>query len=113
MKDGSSLVVTHSSIPSSDTRGPDADLSSEKSKEVLENFDDEPTMKKTVSNSNKEEGDEHEAETRGTYLSYLLSFLFTLRRCHLLSFSFYMYLCDLLMQFPFILHVCSFDYRDS
>ena len=47
MKDVSSLVVTHASIPSSATRGPDVDLSfDEESKEVLEDFEDEPTIKK-------------------------------------------------------------------
>ena len=47
MKDVSSLVVTHASIPSSATRGPDVDLSfDEESEEVLEDFEDEPTIKK-------------------------------------------------------------------
>ena len=78
MKDGSSLVVTPSSILSSATHGPDVDLSSEGSEEVLEDSDDEPTIKKRISNSCKEEGDKHEAEVMGTYLLYLLSFLFTL-----------------------------------
>ena len=50
MKDGSSLVVTPSSIPSSATCGPDADLSSDEgSEEVLEYSNDEPTMKKRIS----------------------------------------------------------------
>ena len=46
VKDGSSLVVTPSSIPSSATRGPDVDLSSEGSKDILEDLDDEPVSKK-------------------------------------------------------------------
>ena len=47
VKDVSSLVVTHASIPSSATRGPDVDLSfDEESEEVLEDFEDEPTIKK-------------------------------------------------------------------
>jgi len=53
MKDGSFLVVTPSSIPNSTTRGLDADLSFEGSKEVLEDSDDRPTMKKRISNSDK------------------------------------------------------------
>lgn len=69
MKDDSYLVVTPSSIPSSATRGPNVDLSSEGSKEVFENLDDKPTMKKKISDS-EEEGDEHEAKTMGMYLSY-------------------------------------------
>ena len=64
VKDGLSLVVTL-----------DADLSSKDSKEVLEHSDDEPTMTKRVSNSDKEEeGGDHETETMGTCLLYLLSF---------------------------------------
>ena len=50
MKDGSSLVVTPSFIPNSATGRPNADLSSEGSEEVLEDSDDEPTMKKWISN---------------------------------------------------------------
>ena len=45
VKDGSSLIVTPSSIPSSATCGPDVDLSSEGSKDVLEDLDDEPVLK--------------------------------------------------------------------
>ncbi|KAK9983659.1 hypothetical protein SO802_033184 [Lithocarpus litseifolius] len=62
MKDDSSLVVTPSSIPSSAIRGPDADLSSEGSEDFLEDSDDEPTMKKRVSNSEEEEGVDHEVQ---------------------------------------------------
>ena len=54
VKDGSSLVVTPSSIPGFATHGPNADLSSKDSEEVLEDFDDEPTMKKKVSDSDEE-----------------------------------------------------------
>ena len=72
------MVVTPSFVLSSATRGPDADLSSEGSEEVLEDSDDEPTVKKRISDSGEEEGDKHEAEVMGTYLLYLLSFLFTL-----------------------------------
>ena len=110
MKDGSSLVVTHSSIPSFATRGPDANLSFEGSEEVLEDSDDKSAVKKRISNSDEEEGDEHEAEAMGMYLSYLLSF--SLYSLSLPSSSFYMYLHNPLMQSPFILYVYSSDYRD-
>ncbi|KAK9994215.1 hypothetical protein SO802_023918 [Lithocarpus litseifolius] len=64
VKDDSSLVVTPSSIPSSATRGPNADLSSEGSENVLEDSDDEPTVKKRISDSKeeKEEGAERVGE---------------------------------------------------
>ena len=55
VKDGSSLVVTLSSIPSSAIRGPDVDLSSEESKDILEDPEDEPILKKRISDSNEEE----------------------------------------------------------
>lgn len=59
VKDGSSLVVTPSSILSSATHGLDADLSSDKG---FEDSDDEPTIKKKVSNSNEEESGEHKTK---------------------------------------------------
>ena len=62
MKDGSSLVVTPSSIPNFATRGPDTDLSSEGSDDILENPDDAPVLKKRISNSNKEESAPPEPE---------------------------------------------------
>ena len=90
-------MVTYSSILSFATHGPNADLFSEESKEVLEYSNDEPTMKKRISGSDEEEGDEHTAEIMGTYLSYLLNFLFTLLRCYLLpsfsSFFIYFFIC--------------------
>ena len=46
VKDGFSLVVTPSSIPSSATRGPDVDLSFEGPEEVLKDSNDEPTRKR-------------------------------------------------------------------
>lgn len=61
MKNGSSLLVTPSSIPNSTTRGPDANLSSEGSKEVLEDSNNEPAMKKMISDSDKEEGGDRKA----------------------------------------------------
>ena len=46
MNDGFSLVVTLSSIPSSITRRPDVDLSSDEgSEEVFEDSNDEPVVK--------------------------------------------------------------------
>ena len=57
------------------TCGPDADLSSEGSKDVLEDLDDEPTMKKRVFDSEEEESAEHEAEFMGMCLFILLSSL--------------------------------------
>ena len=75
MKDGSSLVVTPSSILSSVTHGPNADLSSNEGfKEVLEDSDNKPTMKKRISDSDDEEGDEHETEAKGMYSLTLVSF---------------------------------------
>ena len=93
MKNGSSLVVTFSSIPSSATRGPDADLSLEGSKDVLEDPDDEPTMKKMASDSEEEESAEHEAEFMGMCLLILLSsllffFFFFLLLSHLYTYIF-------------------------
>ena len=68
VKDGSSLVVTPSSIPSSATRGPDVDLSFEGLEEVLEDSDDEPTRKKRITDSDEEEGDEYGVKAMGMYL---------------------------------------------
>ena len=68
MKDGSSLVVTPSSIPSFATRGPNADLSSKGSKDVLEDPDDEPTMKKKISDFDEEENVDPETEFMGMCL---------------------------------------------
>ena len=91
MKDGSSLVITPSAIPISTTCGLDADFSSEGSEEVLEDSDDEPTMKKRIFDSDEEEGDEHEAETMGTYFSHFLSF--PLHLSPLPSFSIFFFIC--------------------
>ena len=76
VKDGSFFVVTPSSIPSSTTLGPNANSSSEGSNKVLEDSDDKPTMKKRISDSDEEEGGDHEAEFRGMYLPYFVKFLF-------------------------------------
>ena len=55
MKDGSSLVVTPSSIPSFAIRGPNADLSFEEFEDILEDPEDEPILKKRISDSDEEE----------------------------------------------------------
>ena len=55
VKDGSSLVVTPSSIPISATRGLDTDLSSEESEDILEDPDDEPVLGRRISKSEEEE----------------------------------------------------------
>ena len=52
-KDGASLVVTSSSIPCSATHGPDTDLSSEGSDDILEDPDDVPVLKKRISDSDE------------------------------------------------------------
>ena len=96
VKDGSSLVVTPSSIPSSATRGPDVDLSFEGPEEVLEDSNDETIGKKRIIDSDEEEGDEYGVEAMGMYLLLPLS-------------SFYTYLHNLLMQYQFILHIYPSD----
>ncbi|XP_030957107.1 uncharacterized protein KIAA0754-like [Quercus lobata] len=53
-KDGASLVVTPSSIPGFATRGPDSDLSSKGSNDILEDPDDAPVLKKRISDSVEE-----------------------------------------------------------
>ena len=83
VKHGSSLVVTPSSIPSSTTRGPDANLSSKGSKDVLQDPDDEPTKKKKVSNSDEEESVDSETEFMGVPLSPLFLLSFFLSFCYL------------------------------
>ena len=75
MKDGSSLVVILSSISSSATCGPNVELSSEGSEDVLEDPDDEPTMKKKVFDFDEEESANHEVEFMGMCLLILLSSL--------------------------------------
>ena len=76
VKDDSSLVVTPSFIPSFATRGPDVDLSSEGSEDVLEDSDDEPVLKKRISDSDDEESAPPETEFMGMCLSPFLFFFF-------------------------------------
>ena len=100
-------MATPLSIPSSTTHGPDADFSSDEgSKEVLEDSDDEFTMKKRIFDSDEEEGDEHETEAMGTYSFTLVKF-----SLHPLSLPFSLH--DFLMQSSFILHVHSSDHKIS
>ena len=69
------MVVTLSSISSFATRGPTVELSSEGSEDVLEDPNDEPTMKKKVFDSDEEESANHEVEFMGMCLLILLSSL--------------------------------------
>ena len=55
VKDGSSLVVTPSSIPISATHGPDVDLSSKEFEDILEDPEDEPVLGSRISKSEEEE----------------------------------------------------------
>ena len=68
------MVVTPFSIPSSATREPNVNLSSEGAKEVLKDSDDEPTVKKRISDFVEKEGDEHEVEAIGTYSLIFVKF---------------------------------------
>ena len=73
-------MVTSSFIPSSATRGPNADLSFDEGfEEVLNDSEDEPIMKKRVSDSDKDDGGERKTEAMGMCLfplSDLLSSFF-------------------------------------
>ena len=77
MKDGSSLVVTPSSIPSFTTRRPNVDLSSDEgSKDVLEDFEDKPIIRMRVSNFDEDGGGgERETEAMGMCLLSLTNLL--------------------------------------
>ena len=105
MKDGSFFVVTPSSIPSSTTLGPNAKLSSEGSNKVLEDSDDKPTMKKRISDSDEEEGGDHEAEFRGMYLPYFVKFLF-----FFFFFSFFLFYHCPPLSSPFYIHIHIYIY---
>ena len=97
MKDGSSLVVTPSSIPNSTTRGPNADLSSEGSENALEDLDDEPTIKRRISEFDEEKSVDFKTEFMGMCLFLLFFFFFGLSLLHI-------YTCfTLLLQFSLYL----------
>ena len=68
-KGGASLVVTLSSIPGSVTYGPDSDLSSKGSDDILEDPDDAPILKKRISDSDEEGSASPEPDFMGMYLS--------------------------------------------
>ena len=93
VKDGSSLLATPSSNPSSATYGPDADLSFEGSKDILEDSDDEPVLKKMISESDDEESVPLEAEFMGMCLSPFLLFYF----CQVNSSFFFFFFCHLFL----------------
>ena len=78
VKDGSSLVVTPSSIPSSATQGPDADFSfHEGLEEVLKDSKDEPIMKTRIFYSYEDsDGGGQEAKAMGMCLSSLANLFF-------------------------------------
>ena len=79
-KGGASLVVTLSSILGSATYGPDTDLSSEGSDDILKDPDDAPILKKRISESDEEGSTSPEPDFMGMYLSIpslLFLFFFT------------------------------------
>lgn len=78
MKDDFPLVVTLSSIPSSATQGPNADLSfAEGSEEVLEDFEDDLVMKMRVFDFDEDnDGGEQETEVMSMCLLSLAILLF-------------------------------------
>ena len=77
VKNGSSLVVTPSSIPNSTTQWLDADLSSNEGfKEVLEDSKDELVIRVRVYESDEDGGGEQETEAIGMCLLSLANLLF-------------------------------------
>ena len=96
MKDGSSLIVTPSSIPNFATRGPNVDLSSEGSEDVLEDSDDEPVSKKRISDSDE----------RRIFPSRLNSWV-----CAFLpSFFFFFFFFGQVHSSPFFCHLLPYTY---
>ena len=75
VKDSFSLVVTPS-IPNFATHGPDVDLSSKGFEDVLEDSDDEPVLKKRISDSDDEKDAPAETEFMGMCLSSFFLFFF-------------------------------------
>ena len=115
VKDGSSLVVTPSSIPSSTTHGPDVDLSFKGSKDILEDPDDEPVSKKRISDSDEEENVLPEAEFMGVCLSsfpfFFFFFFFWFLPSSFFSFlsSSSLYVCTCISPFVAIsLYLCAY-----
>ena len=100
VKDGSSLVVTPCSIPSSATHGPDADLSFEESKDILEDPKDEPVLKKRIYDSDEEESAPFKIE----FMS--MCFFFFFFPFLPFYFLFYIYIC--IFAVVSLLFVCLF-----
>ena len=101
VKDGSSLVVTPSSIPSSATSGLDADLSSEESEDILEDPEDEPILKKRISDSDEEENAPLKTEFMG--ICFFVSFLPLYIYIYV-----YVYVSALLLVAVSLLFICMF-----
>ena len=106
VKDGSSLVVTPSSIPSFATRGPDADLSSKEFEDILEDPEDELFLKKRVLTLMKR----RVLPLRPN--SWVCVFLFPFSFFYFLFFIIHMYLCCSLLQSSFYLYACFLVCRD-
>ena len=91
-KGGASLVITPSSIPGSATGGPDMDLSSEGSDNILEDPDDAPILKKRIFDSDEEGSASPKPDFMGMYLSspflFFRFFLFFLFFCICVSFAY-------------------------
>ena len=84
-KDGSSLVVTPSSIPGFATRGLDIDLSSEGSNDILEDPNNAPILKKRISDFDEEKSAPPKPDFMGMCLLFF-SAKFT-------PFFIYIYIC--------------------
>ena len=112
VKDGSSLVVTPSSIPSFATRGLNADLSSKEFEDILEDPEDELVLKKRVSDSDEEESAPLKIEFMGMCFFCFLSPFFYFLFFYFLIFIIHMYLCCSLLQSPFYLYACFLVCRD-
>ena len=98
VKDGSFLVVTPSSIPSSATSGPDVDLSSKESEDILKDPEDEPVLKKRIFYSDEEENAPLKTEFMG--ICFFVSFL---------PFIYiYVYVSALLLVAVSLLFICMF-----
>ena len=100
VKDGSSLVVTPSSIPSSATRGPDVDLSFEGFEDVLEDPDNEPVLKKRIFDSDDEESAPLETEFMGMCL-FPFPFFFVFLPSSFFPFFFHLFLTPMYLCLPF------------
>ena len=116
VKDDSSLVVTPSSIPSFATYGPNVDLSSEGSEDVLKDPDDEPVLKKTIFDSDDEESVPPETKFMGMCLYPFPPFFFVFAKfilhlffffCHLFLTRMYLYLAFAVISLYLYDHFCA------